>query len=73
MVHHDWIAQVCKWMGVPDTVYSVLEPLMLLWNTGLEVFVDGRKKVGKWISILGELFQGDSHLQKERQNLLGFA
>jgi len=61
MVHHDWMIRVYRWMGVPDNVCRVLERLMKLWRTKLEVFVDGQKQTSRWIEILKGFLQGDSY------------
>ena len=60
MVHHDWMIRVYKWMGVPDKVCNVLNALMRLWKTRLEIHVGGQKQVSRWINIMRGFLQGDS-------------
>ena len=61
MVHHDWMIRVYEWMGVPSKVCNILDGLMRLWKTKLEVYVDGQKQVSRWISIMKGFLQGDSY------------
>ena len=44
MVHHDFMIMVYRWMGIPEKVCKLLETLMSMWKTRLEINVKGSER-----------------------------
>ena len=53
--------RVYEWMGMPQNVISVTREIMKKWKTRLEVNLNGKREVSRWIRIYKGFLQGDSY------------